>query len=1018
MRRILLFIAVFAFSFAAFAQDKVVSGKVTSAEDGSALPGVNVLLKGTSTGTVTDVEGNYRLQVPAEGGTLVFTFVGLTTVEVGIGARSVVDVQMASDVTQLSEIVVTGYGTQEKANLSSSIASVKGDVVRNMPVPSLDRALQGRIAGVQVNATSGIPGGSTQVRIRGVGSVSGGNEPLYIIDGVQVTAGDRTRRIQSSNILNGINANDIESFEVLKDASAASIYGAQAANGVIIITTKKGKSGAPKFDFNYYYGQTDVINKVDLLNSRDWITLRKEALKNFYTSYNLFQEGANELLAETEMQRQYGNGDALSNYDWQHIASRIGDVQNVDLSVSGGNDKNKYYISGSYNKQNAQFLSNDFERVSVRTNFDNKVTDKVTLETKINLSTVKQRTPFSAGFNTNNVIVQAIGIQPFNNPYFSNGSINNNFFWPGPLGSNSNPLWVNSVNPASAITNQAIGNFAVNYAITKDLTFRSSVGLEYTTIDEQSFADPRTPAGGANNGVVQSIYTSVANITVDETLNYNKTFNDRHNINAIAGFSYRREITQGYNATGIGIAAPIFNQTLNGTTPNAVASAFGIFKLTGLFARVNYTLDDKYILSATLRRDGSSRFGSGNKFGYFPAVSAAWKLHDEDFMQGISSIISELKPRVSFGITGNQDIGNFSAFSLFSTAVAFGYAGSGGISFNNLGNPNLQWEKNQTIDFGLDFAFTQDRRITGTVDYFIRKTKDLLLPQILPSNSGFTTITENVGELENRGWEVLVTTQNLVGEFKWSTDFNITFIKNEVTKLIRAGEDLPNNGLWVGKPLGQQFQIRYAGVNPADGRAMWYDVDGDLTYNPTTNDRVFMNRGSGSTAVPNYYGGLTNTFSYKGFELSAFFQFNIGQLAFSNFAAFSASDFRFETNQLGDIKRRWQQPGDITDIPRLFPGGQEPGSVPSWQGEGLTGHDRFIDDASYLRLKQVSFSYQLPSSVISRLKFNSAKIYFQGVNLWTLTNYTGLDPEFAAGASDIGLVPQGKNYIIGVQIGF
>jgi TonB-dependent starch-binding outer membrane protein SusC len=739
-----------------------------------------------------------------------------------------------------------------------------------------------------------------------------------------------------------------------------------------------------------------------------------------YQPLDAFGEGLGTRLADVEIRRTYGDPDALANYDWQKISSRQGNVQNIDLSASGGNQNNKYFISGSYNKQDAQFVSTDFERISLRFNFDNKVSEKLTLETKLNFSSVSQRTPFSAGFNTNNVIVQAVGILPFNSPYRSDGSINGAFNWPGTLGSNSNPLWVNALNPAKATTNQLIGSFAVNYAINKDLTFRSAYALEYTSIDEESFADSRTPAGGANNGVVQFVNTRVVNFTTDQTLTYAKTFNQRHAINAIAGFSYRQQTVTGVNATGIGVASPAFGGTLQGTTPNAVGSLYTLFKLTGLFARVNYTLDDKYIFSATVRRDGSSRFGSGNKFGVFPAVSAAWKVNNESFLSG-SKVVPELKVRASYGITGNQDfglLGNFPAFSTFGTAVATGYNAAGGIQFNNLGNPTLQWEQSRVLDIGLDFALTGSKRVTGTVDYFVRTTANLLLPQILPSTSGFTSILENIGTLENRGWEFLISTQNLVGELKWSTDFNFTLIKNEVTKLLRDGEDLPNNGLWLGKPLGQQFQVRYAGVNPADGRAFWLDAAGNATYNPLPADRVFMPQGSGSTLVPKYFGGLTNTFSYKGFELSAFLQFNVGQLAFSNFAAFSASDFRFETNQLGDIRRRWQKPGDITDVPRLYLGGQEPGSVPSWQGDGQTGHDRFIDDASYIRLKQVSFSYDLPQSVLSRIRLSSVRFYVQGVNLWTATNYTGLDPEFTAGASDIGLVPQGKNYIAGVQIGF
>lgn len=1010
-----LFLALIA--SVAWAQERVISGKVTSMEDGVGIPGVNIVVKGTTNGVVTDSNGIFRISATGDNLVLVASFVGLKTKEIEVGNRSTIDFALESDDQQLQELVVTGYGSELKSNLSASIGSVKGEAIKNLPVASLDRAIQGRMAGVQINATSGIPGGSTQVRIRGIGSVSGGNEPLYIIDGVQITAGDRSRRVQSSNVLNGINSNDIESIEVLKDAAAASIYGAQAANGVIIITTKKGQSGAPKFNVNYYVGQTEVIKRLDLLNSKEWVTLRREGLRNLYQPFDAFGEGLGTRLADVEIRRVYGDADALPNYDWQKLSSRVGSVQNIELSASGGNQNNKFFISGAYNKQDAQFISTDFERISLRFNFDNKLSDKLTLETKLNFSSVSQRSPFSAGFNTNNVIVQAIGILPFNNPYRSDGSINGAFNWPGTLGSNSNPLWVNSLNTAKGTTNQLIGSFAVNYALTKDLTFRSSYALEYTSVDEDSFADSRTPAGGGPNGQVQFINTRIVNFTTDQTLTYNKTFNQRHTVSAIAGFSYRQETTTGVNATGIGVASPAFGGTLAGTTPNAVGSLYTLFKLTGLFARVNYTLDDKYIFSATVRRDGSSRFGSGNKFGVFPAVSAAWKVTNESFMSG-SKLLSELKVRASYGITGNQDIGNFTTFSTFGTAVATGYNSAGGISFNNLGNPNLQWEQSRVLDFGLDFAITESKRVTGTVDYFVRETANLLLPQILPSTSGFTSILENVGTLENRGWEFLVSTQNLVGELKWSTDFNLTFIKNEVTKLLRDGEDLPNNGLWLGKPLGQQFQVRYAGVNPADGRSFWLDVNGNPTYSPLPQDRVFMNRGSGSTLVPKYFGGITNTFNYKGFELSAFLQFNVGQLAFSNFAAFSASDFRFETNQLGDIRRRWQNPGDITDVPRLYLGGQEPGSAPSWQGDGQTGHDRFIDDASYIRLKQVSLSYELPQSILGRIKLNSVKVYVQGVNLWTATNYTGLDPEFAAGASDIGLVPQGKNYIAGIQIGF
>jgi TonB-dependent starch-binding outer membrane protein SusC len=1005
----------------AWAQERTVTGKVTSLDDGNALPGVNVFVKGTTSGTVTDAEGKYSLSAPANS-TFAFSFIGYLTEEINIGERTAIDVTLAPDVTQLSEVVVVGYGGIKKTELSGSVGSVKGDNIRNLPIPSLDRVLQGRIAGVQVNASNGVPGGNTQVRIRGVGSVSGGNEPLYIIDGVQITAGDRSRRIISSNPLNGINSNDIESIEVLKDAAAASIYGSQAANGVIIITTKKGKLGKSKFDVNYYYGQTDIIKNQPLVNSEQWLKLYQEGQKNFYQPYDVFGEGLSSTIANAVTQVNYGNASSAATYDWQNLVTRRGDIQNVDLSASGGNEKNKYFISGSLNKQNAQFVATDFLRGSLRLNFDNQLTSKLTAETRLNLSTVTQNTQGANGFNTNNSLVGAIGRLPFANPYLSNGDINPNLTYAiGPLGNLSNPLWLAKVNTQSGVTNQILGSFALNYSINKDLTFRSAYSIEYTVIDENAYFDPRTPGGAGVNGSVQFLNTKVVNWQTDQTINYTKTINNRHSLNAVAGYSFRNQRTDGFNATGVAPANVALGNTLVGTTANAVTSVFGQFKITGLFARVNYTLDDKYIFSATVRRDGSSRFGIGNSFGVFPAVSAAWRINQENFLRGVT-FVNELKVRASYGVTGNQDLalGLGAAdfpISLYGTAIAFGYAGVGGLGFTNLGNPSLKWEENRTLNFGVDYGFFNNR-ISGSVDYFIRTTENLLLPQILPSNSGFASIVENVGSLENRGLELGITTQNLVGDLKWSTDFNVTFIKNEVTRLINPGEDLPNNQLWLGKPLGQQFAARYAGVNPADGRAMWYNSTGNITYDPQANDRVFITRGSGTTLLPKYFGGLTNTFSYKRVELVGFFQYNIGQLALSNFKANSSMDFRFDTNQDQEILTRWQKPGDITAVPRIIPGAQEVGSANSLFGGSISGHDRFLEDGSYIRLKQVTLAYNLPESILSRIKLSSVRIYVQGINLWTESKFTGLDPEFSANASNIGVLPPSKSIIGGIQFGF
>lgn len=1012
----------------AWAQDRTVTGRVTDAKTGEPLPGVTVIVKGTSNATATDFDGNYKINVKP-GAVLAFSSISYVAQEIAVGVASVIDVKLQPDTKQLEDVVVIGYGVQERREVSGSVGSVKGEDIRNLPIPSVDRAIQGRVAGVQITGVNGIPGGATQVRIRGIGSVNGGNEPLYVIDGVPMTAGDRSRRIASSNVLNVLNNNDIESIEVLKDASAASIYGAQAANGVILITTKKGKAGKTKFDVNYYTGYSDVIRKIPLLTGPEWIRMRIEATRNRYTYHFIadpFVPGSGQDLqrpsrwAITEVQSTYGSPEVAPNYDWQQAVTRRGAIQNLEFSANGGTDNVRYFLGASYNEQRAQLIATDIRRVTLRANLDAKLTKKLSFEGRFNFTNNKQDSPFNNAFNTNNQIVTALGIIPLNSPFLPNGAINASFAYPGVLGASSNPLLQSDVNILVGRTNQLIANTSFVYELAPGLSFRSNYGVDFNDVVEDAYFDARTPGGAAaGGGSVSAFQTRVININTDQLLTYDRAFLDRRlKLNSILGFNYRREEVTGFNAAGTGVLLPAFGQTMAGTTPSTVNTVYSIFKLAGYFGRVNLTFDDKYILAATIRRDGSSRFGADRRFGTFPAVSAAWRLSEEQFMTNVKNIFTDLKLRVSYGQTGNQDIGgSFPSLVLASTGVAFGANGLSGIGLTQLGVRTLGWETNETINLGLDYAFLKGR-ISGTVEYFWRNTKNLLLFEPQSSISGFSSTLRNVGKLQNRGVELLVITRNIDSEFKWTTDFNITFVKNEVKRLLNPGEDLPNNGLWLGRPLGQQWVARYAGVNPADGRAFWYDKNGEITYQPVANDRVFINRASGSTLVPIHYGGITNTFSYKGFELIAFFQWNYGQLAYATQNANLLNDFRFVANQERRIFDRWTRPGQITDYPRLYLEAVEPGSAPSLFGASGVGHDRFLEDASYIRLKQLTFSYNVPQSWASRLKIANAKIYLQGVNLWTRTNFTGLDPEFAIGTSDIGVVPQGKNYIIGIQIGF
>ncbi|RAV28075.1 SusC/RagA family TonB-linked outer membrane protein [Sinomicrobium soli] len=995
-KKTLLFVFVLMISWQTnvFAQERQVTGTVSSTETNDVLLGVTVQLKNTSVGTVTDLDGSYSITVPGnENNILVFTYMGFESREIEVGDRNVVNVSLSEFVESLDEVLVVGYGTQKRKEVSGAISSVKGEEIAKITTPGFDRAIQGKAAGVQINSSNGIPGGATEVRIRGTGSINAGNQPLYIIDGVQVTSDSRTANLASSNPLSGLNSEDIASIEILKDAAAASIYGAQAGNGVIIITTKKGSTGKPVISLDVYTGITSMAQDIDLLNGPQWVVLNREA-----------QVNTGNVLAGYYADALYGSPESAPTYDWLDAITRSGKIYNAQLSVSGGTEKTKYYLSGSYNSQEHQFKGYDFARGTFRVNMDNELSDKISLQTRINLSSVKQHSMDVPSFQTYNIFISGLAGVPVEPIYNEDGSINTNLRsgWDNPLFSIAN-------NKNTGITNQVVGNFALNYDIIPGLRFKSSYSLEYTTVKEELFYDPRSTAGIALNGVVRFNEAEVTNWQTDQTLTFNKLINDKHSINALLGFNYRNETFTNLNTQGNGVAIPEFGETLTGTTPAVLSSAYNQFITVGVFGRVGYTFDDKYIIQATLRRDGSSRFGSNNKFGWFPAISGAWRIAQESFMED-TGFISELKLRASYGETGNSEISFYPGLSLFASNADASYNSNAGILFNQLGNSDLGWERNVTTNFGLDYSLFRDR-ISGSLDYFVRTTKDLLLNRPLPNTSGFSSIAENIGSLENRGWEIGLNTVNLDGDFKWTTNFNITFIKNEIRSLLNPGEDLPASNLWIGRPMGSRFMPKWAGVNPADGRAMWYTKDGDITYTPTQEDRVFL---KDNLTTPDYYGGITNTFGYKGLELSMFFQYQVGTMQQDQPRAWLLSDFKYNGNQYVEALNRWTTPGQITDTPRLYPGSQAPGTSSSVFGSG-GGTDRFYSDASYLRLKSLSLGYTLPESLTSRLRLDHLRVYIQGYNLLTWTNYTGLDPEFAAGSYNMGSVPQSRSYTLGIQ---
>jgi TonB-linked SusC/RagA family outer membrane protein len=1012
MKRFLLvcLTAVLALSAnAAWAQDRTVSGKVTAAEDGTTLPGVNVTVKGTTKGTVTDVSGNYSLSAPA-GSTLVFSFIGLKSVETAIGERSVIDIQMETDATQLSEVIVTGYGIEQKRDLTGSVATVKGDKINNLPVQSFDRAIQGRLAGVQVMSTSGAPGGAISILVRGAGSLSN-NTPLYIVDGVQVQSGAASFG-GSNNALAGINPNDIESIEVLKDAAAAAIYGAQSANGVVIITTKRGKSGKSKIDVNYQQGYVQPLKLYDVMNAQQLATIKEAAYIN---------SGRNPA-ADNGAYEQFGNpndASTLNDFDWVDAVFQTGKLQSINVSADGGDEKTTFYVSGSYEKQQGQVIKSDWSRASLRTNFEHKATDRLSF--KLNLTLARQNTngTIADGNFINGPFQSAFVSQP-NSPAF-NAETGEYNLYPAHLatsgaGHNFNYNIIQGANQErrEGITVQTIGNLSTTYKFTSWLTGLVSAGLDLGDTEYVNERPQTIPAFAASQGQVTEINRRLLNWNAFGTLNFNKKFNDVHNVSAIVGYEFKDNYSRQQTAQGFTFPYPELRVLDLAAVNQDVAGTNTGYKRVGFFVRANYDFKGKYYLNGTYRRDGNSRFGASVQFGDFYAVGGGWRISQESFMEGIS-VLSDLKLRASYGVLGNAEgIGNFEARTTYGGGIQ--YLGGAGTR-QTLGNDQLTWERAVQTNVGIDYAFFENR-LYGSIDAFREDTGDQLLTVQLPADAGYTSIRGNIGNVRNEGIELEIGAVIFDrGGFQYRSTANATFIRNEVTDLgpgiTRVGSVFGT--VLLGEPVGVIEGVPYAGVNPANGKAMWLDINNQPVYVATTADRRIIGNG-----LPKNFGGWTNTFSYKGINLEVFFQYYLGADSFLGDMYNLSYAGSSTDNQLVSELNYWKKPGDITNTPMPYEGGsrdsydqRNPGFAPS----------RFMSDAGYVRLKQITLSYDLPSTLLAKAKIRKVNIFAQAMNLVTWTEYPGIDPEVVnannlGNISTYGNYPNGKQITFGVNLGF
>ncbi len=1069
MKKILLMSLMLMFTFltGVLAQTRTISGRVTDRSTGSGLPGVTILLKGTTNGVSSSSDGGYSLSAPTPGGTLVFSSVGMVTQERPIGTDSQIDIALVVDTKQLTEVIVTGYGAQqERRDITGSIASVKSSDYRDQPIIGVDQALQGRAAGVQVSQSSGTPGGGISVRVRGAASIGASNEPLYVVDGLPIITGNTTQLgagNQQTNGLNDINPNDIESIEVLKDAASAAIYGSRASNGVVLITTKRGKAGKARIDLDYYTGAQSVWKRPDPLTGAQQTQLFLDAAANRYPAnangnfpaFNLVFRSNADLAAYI-----YGPGDVgtpvngivsyvtpanntfrplsqfqdpstAPNINWSKEVLRTAPINNYGLTFSGGSDASRYRLALNYFDQQGTIVGSGFKRGSARLSVDNKLSEKVRMGTSIGLTQsvnnrINNDNSIFGVLTTARLSASDLPIYNADGTYFKTGSLEN------PVAAATEPF-------IKTTNNRLIGTQYTEFELIKNLTYRATFGLDYTYGRDDRFYSTLTNAGASTRGEATLATLQDLNYNHISAFSYSNTFADAHNLSALFVGEYQRDDQSDAFSQATAFPGNAIRQLSAGAIKTAATSSATGNALFGLLAKVDYAFKGRYLLGASVRRDQSSRFGKDNQVGYFPAVSAGWRVMEEQFMKD-QTVMSELKFRGSYGETGNQPTGNFGSLGLINSGA--NYQDQGGLAIGQLANPSLKWERTRQTNVGVDLGFLQNRFYISA-DIYQRKTDDLLLAQRLPTDTGFPSYSSNVGNIQNKGLEFALTTVNFRNEgtgFNWETNFNISFNRNEVTKLsdpaITGAAAGFASRLIVGQPLGAFYGYRVERIFQTQDEINTLDAAAKVATNTTTatyqstltrpGDIKFKDlNGDGrvtaadqeiiGTAQPKFYGGITNTFRYFGFDLSAFLQYNVGNKIYNSTAG-STQAMSANNGQDAVVLNRWTPTNTNTNIPRAVNG--DPNN-------NARNSDRFLEDGSYARIKSLTLGYTLPTTLATRAHLRTVRIYAQAQNLVTFTKYSGLDPEvstFSGSNTSIGTdfftYPQARTITGGVTLGF
>lgn len=1042
------------------------TGQVVDAETEEPLMGVTVFVPGTNTGTTTDMDGRFTLSVADDTDVLAFSYVGYVRQEVTIGDQTDFNIRLVSDVAMLDDVVVVGYGTQQRVEVTGSVVSIRAEMIENNPAPSFENALQGRLAGVNVAESTGEPGAAPQITIRGTGSISAGNDPLYVVDGVPISQNfNQQDNIESqrasfggtrTNPLATLNPNDIESIEVLKDASAAAIYGSRGSNGVILITTKRGRENSPaQVNVRSFVGVQSVFNTPDLMNAEELIAYAKDSRNNTYLReqdptnpdspfYNpQYDPNTNAGREESGATGNHLIPDAYVNWDgtdtdWLDLVLDPAVLQNYDMSVSGGSENMTYFIGGGFMDQSGIIKGSGFNRYSLKANLTGNVSDDLQIGFQVNGAfTEHDRKAAGAPYFATppGIIYSAMTQSPVVKPYNDDGTYRQLEGSHNELGgattTTNHPLAVRDYIDETLKNNRVFGNLFANYSIMDNLQFKSMVGYDIDNYQRSFYQGTQLYyRGGSPRPFAQSSSAQSFNWLWENTLSYTNRLGEDHKLDAVAGYTVQKQ-----NDERNRVVAQNFPddqvKTVNGGQVTGGTQNIEEWSLVSALARVNYVFKDRYLLTGTLRSDRSSRFGFQNQTGVFPSFSLGWQMTNEPFMRDMD-LFNQLKPRLSYGVTGNFLIPNYGSIGLITSSnYVFGDQVVSGVASATLGNDELTWETTRQLNMGIDYALMQDR-IYGSFDYYISNTTDLLLNVNIPSATGFMSALTNIGEVENKGFEAQLTSRNVVGSFNWSTDFNFATNSNVVKKLGPEGDPILVPGAAgvrhitrIGDEIGSYYGHEVIGIfqtqeeidnapedkmgNPTPGDFQFRDVNGDGVID--ANDRTIL-----GSYHPDFTWGITNRFNWKNIDLSIFIQGVEGREVL-NLTSRHLRNGEANFGSYAILNDRWispEQPGNGIDPKAERASGGNNNRPSSYQ----------VEDGSYIKLKNITMGYNLPQDIVSNFA-RSVRIYGSVTNVAIWTDYLGFNPEVnltpgsgLTPGEDYGAYPLSRAFQFGIDISF